>query len=147
VHLTAVAGTLLASVKTSLDVAAAPDPDDPLIVLLTRSAATWSAAEVGDVHEDFTRPIVLADPGLDTVHVFAHVFGDDTYAWSSSLSSPSFGAPVPWTVSASGADRSNPTSTKQTLTSTSGYVVMTSTPKAPYRYWYGRAVPVVLDTA
>lgn len=140
-NVTSTGARVLVAVKTSLNDAPAPDPGDPLIVLLKRAGGIWSTTEVSDVAANFTRPIVLADPGSDTVRVFASVLNGDTYAWAGPLSVPSFGAPEPWTV-ADGTVLSNPTSTKQNVSSATGYVVMTSTPKSPYVYWYGHVAGV-----
>jgi hypothetical protein len=140
VNLTVANGEALAVVKTSLNDEIPSDPDDPLIVLLTRSGGEWSPDEVSDVEENFTRPIVLADPSGDRVFVFASVLNGDTYAWDAELSDPDFDDEQPWTVDTD-LVLSNPTSTKQAVSADTGYVVMTSTPKAPYRYWYNLVEP------
>jgi hypothetical protein len=138
VNIAAVGDTLYAVVKTSLNDASNADPNDPLIVLLKRTSSGWTPFEVSDVAANFTRPIVVVDPGADQVHVLANVLGGDTYLWNASASAPVFGSPVPWTTDDT-YTLSNPTSTKQTVSSTTKLVAMTSTPGAPHRYWYNVA--------
>jgi hypothetical protein len=141
VNLTVANGELFASVKTSLNDAAPNSANDPLVALLHRPLdGAWEATPVSPVKDDFTRPIVLTDPSDDVLAVFATELGGSTFWWQTSLSSPDFTgiAPTPWTVS-DGLELSNPTSTKQNVSSASGIVVMTSTPGAPYQYWYNVA--------
>jgi hypothetical protein len=135
VNIKAVGDTLYAAVKTSLNDALPSDPADPLIVLLKRTPTGWSAAEVSDVASNFTRPIVVVDPTADQVHVLANVLGGDTYVWHATASAPVFSTPLPWTTDDT-YTLSNPTSTKQTVSTTTKLIAMTSTPGAPHRYWY-----------
>jgi len=138
VNIKAVGDTLYAVVKTSLNDAVPADPADPLIVVLKRTSTGWTPFEVSDVAANFTRPIVVVDPGADLLHVFANILGGDTYVWNAAASSPVFSGPLPWTTDDT-YTLSNPTSTKQTVSSTTKTVVMTSTPGAPHRYWYNVA--------
>ena len=116
-------GQLYAAVKTSLNDGVAPNPTDPLIVLLHRGAdGVWESFEVSPVSENASRPIVVLNPILDRLHVFANYRG--VHVWESSLASPGFAAAnrARWTAGGTG----NPTSTKQPVGATTGTVVETS---------------------
>ena len=115
--------TVYAAIKTSLNDGAEADPADPLIVLLRRSPdGTWDSFEVSSVAENATRPIVVVNPLLDRLHVFANYRG--VHVWESPLGYPAFSAAnrARWTAGGTG----NPTSTKQPVTPASGTVVETS---------------------
>ncbi len=137
-NIKAVGDTLYATVKTSLNDALVPSPADPLVMLLRRTSTGWSPVQVSDVTSNFTRPIVVVDPLADEVHVFANVLGGDTYVWHATASAPVFEAPIPWTTD-DVYTLSNPTSTKQTVSASTGLIAMTSTPGTPHRYWYNVA--------
>jgi len=129
--------TLYVGVKTSLNDPASPNPDDPLIVLLRRSASgAWSAFPVSPVSQGATRPVVLLAPASDRIWVFAARSSTED-VWESSLSSPGFssGAFATWTKGAV-----NSTSTKQLITSTSGAVVETSA-SGHEEYWHNEFLP------
>jgi len=136
VNIKTAGGTLYAAVKTSLNDGSSPDPDDPLIVLLEKTATGgWTATEVSDVADDFTRPIVVVQPGSKRVHVLATIMSGDTYRWTTSSVAPVFGDPLPWTTDDS-LTIANVTSTKQPITAATGLVAMASETGAPHRYRY-----------
>ncbi|HYN36641.1 MAG TPA: hypothetical protein VEV82_06645, partial [Actinomycetota bacterium] len=112
-----------ASVKTSLNDGSGTDPNDPLIVLLRRSAdGTWESFTVSLVSDNASRPILTLNPEADLLHVYANYQG--VHVWESPLAAPSFtvASRSRWTASGTG----NPTSTRQVVTPASGTVVETS---------------------
>jgi hypothetical protein len=132
-------GEVYAAIKTNLDLAA--DGNAPLIVLLRRGLdAQWSAFPVSPVFQRVSRPIVLLAPELDTIWVFGKR-GNGVSVWDSRFGSPAFhsGRNVLWAKS-SGATLSDPTSTKQVITATSGAVVETSV-AATTLYWHNAFLP------
>ena len=66
------AGQVFAAVKTSLNDGTSPNPDDPLILLLTLdNKGGWSRRTVSRVKDNQTRPIVLIDEQNRQIYVFA----------------------------------------------------------------------------
>ena len=127
--------------KTSHDMATAPDPNDPLIVVLHRDAAgVWTAFPAGTVAQRATRPIVLLSPASDRLYLFA-TQGAGVLAWETALSAPSFvgSVPVAWT-SGGPRDLNDATSTKQPIDPAIGAVVETSTASAD-QYWHNAILP------
>lgn len=123
ISLAADGARVYAAVKTSLNDGSDANPSDPLIVLLRRSpGGTWQSFEVSPVAENASRPIVVLNPVLDRLHVWANYKG--VHVWESALSAPAFSGAnrARWTAGGTG----NPTSTKQLVTPASGAVVETS---------------------
>jgi hypothetical protein len=127
--------------KTSHDEAAAPDANDPLIVVLHRNAAgVWSAIPARTVAQGATRPILLVAPASDRLYLFA-TEDAAVLAWETALSAPSFvgAVPVVWT-SGEPRDLNDATSTKQVIDPTIGAVVETSSTSAR-QYWHKAILP------
>lgn len=127
--------------KTSHDMAAVPDGNDPQIVVLHRDAAgVWTAFPVDTVAQRATRPIVLLSPAVDRLYLFA-TQGPGVVAWETTLSAPSFvgSVPVTWT-SGDPRDLNDATSTKQPIDPAIGAVVETST-TAAHQYWHNAILP------
>ena len=130
-----------AAVKTSLNDTASPDPNDPLILLLRRSASgTWAKFRVSPVSQSASRPVVLLSPERNAIWVFAQKAFNDVYVWESPFSSPSFNpsAYSAWTTGS--GNRNDPTSTKQLIPSGLGAVVETSL-GSEYQYWHNEFLP------
>jgi hypothetical protein len=123
IHLAVMGDQLFAAVKTSLNDVSDKDPNDPLIVLLHRASdGTWSSHTVSPVSDNASKPIVVLNPTIDTLHVFANYRG--VHVWESSIGAPSFQVAnrARWTAGGTG----NPTSTKQLVSPSTGLVVETS---------------------
>jgi hypothetical protein len=131
-------GRVVASVKTSLN-----NSSDPLIVVLVRHPdGSWDRDNVyGRAGENHTRAIVLLDDTNDTVHVFAAApccSGGVVYHKKASFAALANGNPFANGLGAafirSSLDTTinNPTSTKQTLDSTTGLVVLASDDTSRY---------------
>lgn len=127
-------GRVFAVVKTSKTVSSAPS-----IVLLARStSAAWSARTIWTRSNDLTRPIVLIDAQQGRIHAFAAKEGGGAvYTKTSSLSAIGFASGLGTTVmlDASASDINDPTSTKQTVSSATGLLVLASN-QTTKRYWH-----------
>ena len=130
-------GRLFAAVKTANRL-----PNQPFIVLLDRDRRGWASHVAGTVNETHTRPLVMLDDEQHLLHLFTVVpeVGGAVYYKTTDLEriafEPGLGAPF---ISGGGAIN-NPTSTKQTVDSTTGLVVLAS--DAPSgRYWYNSLPP------
>lgn len=143
------AGRVFAAVKTSLDELAGAPSSSPQINLLVFKPATgsWSATTFGTLADCHTRPIVVLDEENADVHVFATAPSTSgcpytgapgtIYEKSAPLSDPVFpaGRGTPVIRDAASADMNNVTSTKQSVTSSTGLVVLASN-MATKRYWH-----------
>jgi PKD repeat protein len=140
--LQAVGGRVFAAVKTSLEDVPNSNPNMPQIMLLSRDPATgdWSSAVFGRISEDHTRPIVMIDETNRELHVFATapVTGGAIYEKTSPLDSISFPSGLGTPVIRDGAtpNVNNVTSTKQTVNSRTGLVVMASNDSSSGNYWH-----------
>jgi hypothetical protein len=134
-------GQVFATVKTSLSDVAGGSAGAPLILLLKRDATTgtWSSTPISSVADDQTRPIVMLNPSQDKLYVFVtSPVGGGTinsgtaetaiFYKTTSMSNPSFGSGpgTPFIQTDGDLHINNPTSTKQTVTATSGLVVLAS---------------------
>jgi hypothetical protein len=140
INLKAAGNRLFAAVKTSLNDDPNKSRSDPLIVLLERDeGGAWHHYPVSPVFQNASRPIVLLDPGGNSIDVFARYHGD-VFLWQSAYSTPGFnsGAGIRWT---DGPNISDPTSTKQVIVEQIGAVVEGSSPGTPYEYWHNEFVP------
>ncbi len=125
-------GNLFAVIKTSLNDASSPDPDDPLIVVYRLNPdGTWSSSVAWTVGEgDMTRAIVVLDSQNRQVHTFAAgpcCSGGTVYTKNASFSALDFprGLGSPFIRSATvGENVNNPTSTKQTVNGSTGLLVL-----------------------
>jgi chitodextrinase len=133
-------GRIFAVVKTSLNDLSTASPTDPLIIVLQRDVdGTWSSHVAGEVQDDATRPIIQVDATNNRLLVFmtAPVSGGTIYLKSSPLSDLSFvkGRGTPF-VTWPGKYLNNATGTKQSLTSTTGIVVLACSGGTDRRYYH-----------
>ncbi len=120
-------GRVFAVIKTSFtDITAAT----PRILLLTRQVdGRWQNTIVSTAADHQTRPILLLDPSQKQLSVFsADEGGGAIYMKQSALDDPQFpaGKGTPFISNATYAMIDNPTSTKQTVSASSGIVVLAS---------------------
>lgn len=140
-------GRVFAAVKTGLDDAGA-STSAPLILLLARDPLTgdWTSAPFGRISDCHTRPIVILDSEHQMLYVFATApNGGCPYSGvpgtifmkSSPMDALSFplGRGTPFISDAGSPNLNNATSTKQSVTSATGLVVMASN-DATQRYWH-----------
>jgi hypothetical protein len=139
-------GRVFAAVKTSMD--ETPSRSAPQILLLTRDPATgdWSSARFGRVSDCHTRPIVVLDSEHQMLYVFATApnsgcpysgYPGTIFMKSSPMDNLSFeeGRGTPVIMDTASPNMNNATSTKQSVTSATGLVVLCSN-DATQRYWH-----------
>jgi PKD repeat protein len=141
------AGHVFAAVKTSLDDAGATS-SAPQILVLDRDPVTgeWSSAPFGRISDCHTRPILMLDSQRQVLHVFATApdsgcpfsgSAGTIFEKTSPMSNISFpvgrGTPVMRDVGS--PNLNNVTSSKQSVTDTTGLVVMASN-DVTKRYWH-----------
>ncbi len=140
-------GRVFAAVKTSLDDAGATT-SAPQILLLARDRSTgdWTSASFGRISDCHTRPIVVLDSEHQTLYVFATApdsgcpysgYPGTIFMKTSPMSNISFplGRGTPVIKDAASPNLNNATSTKQSVNSTIGLVLMASN-DATQRYWH-----------
>jgi hypothetical protein len=120
-------GQVYAATKTSRNGTA----DDLILLLELDKHGTWKRYTFSTVADEQTRPIVLLDPTSDRVHMFAAAPGGPggvVYYKSSPLNRISFepGPGTPFIMSETDLNINNPSSTKQTVSPTTGLVVIAS---------------------
>ena len=139
-------GRVFAVIKTSLD---AQGPGTaPQIVVLGRdfTSGAWSRATFGTVDDCHTRPQLVLDSTNSLVHVYATAPDSgcpfpgsvgSIFEKTSPMSSLSFpsGRGTPVMRDAASPNLNNVTTTKQTVNSTTGIVLMASN-DAAQRYWF-----------
>jgi hypothetical protein len=142
-------GRIFAVVKTSMnDPGSGGTPTSPLIVVLQRDLnGTWTSHVAGEVQDNLTRPILQVDATNNRLMVFmtGPESGGTIYMKSAPLSDLSFvtgrGTPFvtwPWKYI------NNATGTKQSLTSTTGIVILACTISTDSRYYHAeQAIPDV----
>jgi hypothetical protein len=140
-------GRVFAVVKTGLDDTGAP-PSAPLVMLLVRdpSHGNWASYTVASIQDCPTRPILL----LDSEHQLLYVFmtapnsgcpysgvAGTIFMKSSPMSSIDFpvGRGTPVIRDAQSANLNNVTTTKQSVNSATGMVVLASN-DVTQRYWH-----------
>jgi PKD repeat protein len=142
-------GRVFAVVKTSLDGSPSATPTDPQIELLSFKPGTgaWSVTVFGTLADCHTRPQLVLDEEQQTLNVFATApsSGGCSYAGqpgtiyekTSPMDNPSFvsGRGTPVIRDAASANLNNVTTTKQSVTSASGIVVLAGN-AATKRYWH-----------
>jgi hypothetical protein len=114
-------GRVFAAVKTSLNDATTPNPDDPLIQLLVLGQQNqWNKHTFGRVRDNHTKPMVTIDQVNRKLYVFATGPTGTIYYKQSDLDNISFpvGFGTPFIKSTNSI--SNVTSTKQNITQASG---------------------------
>jgi hypothetical protein len=121
------AGQVFAAVKTSLN-----HPSDPLYYLLVlQTDNTWRAYPVARVSDDWTRATVVIDKESRRIYVFGAspcCNGGAIYYKTSSLDNISFpiGQGTPLIQNSTHVHINNPTSTKQTVSSATGFLAIAS---------------------
>lgn len=142
-------GRVVAAVKTSLDELSTSTSTDPQINVLVfkPSTGSWSSTRFGTLADCHTRPLVMLDSTNNEVHVFATaptVSGcayagkpGTIYEKTAPLDNPVFpsGRGTPVIRDIANANMNNVTSTKQSVTSASGLVVLASN-NSTKRYWH-----------
>ena len=160
------AGRVYAAIKTSLD----SGSSSPQIMLLVHTPAvgtgpgTWTHSTFGTAPDCHTRPVVMIDDTHQRVHVFATAptssgcphsgAPGSIYMKSVPMSDPEFppGRGTPIIRDASSANMNDPTSTKQSVNSASGLVVLAAN-TSTRRYWHadvplnGQVAPTASFTA
>ncbi|MFQ5649833.1 MAG: FlgD immunoglobulin-like domain containing protein [bacterium] len=141
-------GFVFAVVKTSL-----VGSERPRILLMKRHPGNrvWTSHVVGLGKDDHTRPIVLFDSENDSLYVFARVkFKNAIYLKSAHMDDPTFSEGIgrPFIQSTTDSDVNNPTSTKQTVSSETGLLVVAGdrlTKFYLHNYLNLRNTPVVVE--
>ena len=143
------AGRVFAVVKTSLDIVSSSTPSDPQIRLLTFRPGTgsWSATTFGTLADCHTRPQLVLDETNQRLYVVATgptASGECTatgagtvYMKSTPMDNPSFapGVGTPIIRDTLSENLNNVTTTKQSVTASSGLVILASN-IATDRYWH-----------
>jgi PKD repeat protein len=143
------AGRVFAAVKTSLDELAGSPSSSPQISLLVFKPGTgsWSSTTFGTLADCHTRPVVVLDEENAEVHVFATAPSTSGCAYAGApgtiyekvapMSNPVFapGRGTPIIRDAASANMNNPTSTKQSVNSSTGLVVLAGNTSTK-RYWH-----------
>ncbi|WP_202911352.1 PKD domain-containing protein [Segeticoccus rhizosphaerae] len=142
-------GRVYAAVKTSLDEAAGAPTSSPQLNLLVFKPGTgaWTSTTFGTVADCHTRPIVMLDGEDDQVRMFAtaptasgcpYAGAPGTiYEKVASMDNPVFspGRGTPVIRDADSAGMNNVTSTKQSVNSATGLVILASNTSTD-RYWH-----------
>jgi hypothetical protein len=140
-------GRVFAAVKTSLDDAGAAS-SAPQILVLARDPATgdWSSAPFGRISDCHTRPILMLDSEHQVLHVFATApdsgcpfsgTAGTIFEKTSPMANISFplGRGTPVIRDAASPNLNNATSSKQSVTTATGLVVLASN-DVTKRYWH-----------
>jgi PKD repeat protein len=141
------AGRIFAAVKTSLNDAGGSD-SAPQIMVLARDPATgdWSSTPFGRISDCHTRPVMMIDSEHQVLHVFATAPDSGCpfsgtpgtiFEKTSPLSNISFplGRGTPVIRDVASPNLNNVTASKQSVTSTTGLVVLASN-DVTKRYWH-----------
>ncbi|RJU00253.1 hypothetical protein D6T65_12860 [Arthrobacter frigidicola] len=128
-------GRLYAAIKT-----AAQQPGQTLVALLVRDGnGRWTSAPFGTVQDAHTRPMVMIDQEHRQVWMFAVApeGGGTLFYKKAPLDNISFppGPGTPIISSSSDDDINDPTTTKQSVTSQTGLVVLAAS-RTNARYWH-----------
>ncbi len=143
------AGRVFAAVKTSADAVAGSTPSSPQILLLVFKPGTgaWSATTFGTLADCHTRPQLVLDEEHSRVHVVAAAptgagcpysgAPGTIYEKSAPMDDPVFpsGRGTPIIREAASENMNDPTVTKQSVTGSSGLVVLAAN-TATKRYWH-----------
>jgi hypothetical protein len=135
-------GRVFAVTKTSLNDPSNPNPDNPLVLLFVYSPSSgWMTRPVWRVADGVTRPILVIDQSNLVLHVFATSSdsGGTILEKTSPLNTPSFATGTAGTVflkDGSSNSLNNASSTKQSVTHTTGLVILASNDTTDY-YWHG----------
>jgi hypothetical protein len=138
------AGQVFAAVKTSRNDLVPPNPADPLMELLVRSAAgTWRATPIWRVADEVTRPSIELDPTARRIFAFASApccDGGTIYEKVARLDAAVFpeGLGTPFIQGGSGVRLNNATTSKQPVSPGTGLLVLAG--DVPGRtYWHNFA--------
>lgn len=143
------AGRVFAAVKTSLDEAPGAPSSSPQLDLLVFRPGTgaWTTSTVGTVADCHTRPLVMLDDQNHQVLVFATAptasgcpysgAPGSIYEKTASLDDPEFapGRGTPVIRDAASPEMNNVTSSKQSVDSSTGLVILASNTSTK-RYWH-----------
>jgi len=152
-------GRVYAVVKTSLDASPTSTPSSPQVNVLIYAPATdtWQVSTFGTLADCHTRPMMMIDDQHSLIHVFATapteagcVYTGEPgtiYEKTASMNNPVFapGRGTPVIRDSSSPNMNDPTSTKQSVSSASGLIVLASN-QATKRYWHAD-VPLTVPTA
>jgi PKD repeat protein len=139
-------GRVFAVIKTSLDDVAGSQSSAPQIVVLARGAkGGWSRAIFGTLADCHTRPILVLDASNNLVHVYATApdsgcpftgTAGTIFEKTSPMDKLAFasGRGTPVMRNSASPNLNNATSTKQTVNSTTGIVLLASDDVAK-QYW------------
>jgi hypothetical protein len=141
-------GRIFAVIKTSLNDSTGNPPSAPQILVLARDPATgdWSSSVFSEIRDCHTRPTLMLDSEHQMVHVFATA-PDSGCAFSgapgtifqksSAMASLSFpaGRGTPVMRDPASPNLNNVTSSKQSVTSATGLVLLASN-DVTKRYWH-----------
>jgi hypothetical protein len=122
-------GNVYAAVKTSKNDASSPVATDPLIVVYRLSSTGWTSRTVWQVQDDVTRVIILLDSTNHEAYLFGAgpcCSGGTVYTKHAPLGTLAFptGKGTPFIKSSADPKINNVTSTKQTVNSTTGLLVV-----------------------
>jgi PKD repeat protein len=139
-------GRVFAVIKTSLDDVAGSQSSAPQIIVLARATkGGWSRATFGTIADCHTRPILVLDASNSLVHVYATApdsgcpfsgTAGTIFEKTSPIDKLAFasGRGTPVMRNAASPNLNNTTSTKQTVNSTTGIVLLASDDVAK-QYW------------
>ena len=139
-------GNLYAAVKTSKNDASNPNPNDPLIVVYRLNLdGTWTHTTAWQVKDDVTRVIILLDATNHEAHLFGAgpcCSGGTVYTKHAPLGTLAFptGIGTPFIKSSQDPKINNATSTKQTVSSTTGLLVLAGDDST--RYYVHNFLPI-----
>jgi hypothetical protein len=139
-------GNLYAAVKTSKNDAPTPNPDDPLIVVYRLNLnGTWTHSTAWQVKDDVTRVIILLDATNHEAHLFGAgpcCSGGTVYTKNAPLGTLAFptGIGTPFIKSSADPKINNATSTKQTVNSSTGLLVLAGDDST--RYYVHNFLPI-----
>jgi hypothetical protein len=113
--------------------------------LVYSPASGWTSNPIWKVSDGVTRPILLIDQTNSMLYVFATSkdTGGKILEKTAPIGSPSFvpGAGATFIKDAASNTLNNPTTTKQSVTHTTGLVILASNDSTGY-YWHGyQALP------
>ena len=145
-------GRVFAAVKTGLNDAASPNPDDPLNMLLVLGQQNqWDSHVFGRVRDNHTKPMVTVDQVNRKLYVFATGPTGTIYYKQADLDNVSFpvGLGTPFIKSTNSIN--NVTSTKQNITQASGIgargLLVVASDNVNRYYWHNTIDTTAPETA
>jgi len=141
-------GRVFAAVKTSLDAAGVPSSSPQVNLLVFKpGTGSWTSSMFGTLSNCHTRPIVMLDDEHSIVHMFATAptasgcpyagAAGTIYEKTASMDNPVFpsGRGTPVIRDAASENMNDATSTKQSVNSSTGLVILASN-QSTQRYWH-----------